>query len=135
MNSVNRVAEDHIASTGYYTTAKAPTVPVLFGLDDQVTLFIPAGGQLKDGESFTVTNAAGAAVTYEFDADGAVTPGRVAIPYAYDDTATDIGVAAAEVISLNLPPSLTVDDIQTDLTEDSPVIISSLAVSGGANGQ
>ena len=78
----------------------------MFGLDDQVTLFIPAGSQLKDGESFTVTNAAGAAMTYEFDADGAVTPGRVAIPYAYDDTATAIGVAAAEAISLNLPPSL-----------------------------
>ena len=135
VNSVNRVAEDHIASTGYYTTANAPTVPVLFGLDDQVTLFIPAGSQLKDGESFTVTNAAGAAMTYEFDADGAVTPGRIAIPYAYDDTATDIGVAAAEAISLNLPLSLTVDDLLPDLTKDAPVIISALSVSGGANGQ
>ena len=62
-------------STGYYTTAEAPTVPVLFGEDDAVTLFIPAGSQLKDGESFTVTNAAGASMTYEFDADGAVHAG------------------------------------------------------------
>ena len=37
VNSVNRIAEDHIATTGNYTTAEAPTVPVLFGGDDVVT--------------------------------------------------------------------------------------------------
>ena len=135
VNSVNRIAEDHIAAVGDYNTAEAPTVPVLFGLDDRVTLFIPAGNVLQDGETLTVTNAAGGSMTYEFDADGSVTAGRVAIEYSYSDTATDIGLAAAEVISLNLPPSYGFNDILPDPTADSPVIISDLAVGGGANGQ
>jgi len=57
----------------------------------------------NNGESFTVTDAAGASMTYEFDADGKFTPGRVAIPFAFDDTATDIGVAAADAVSQNPP--------------------------------
>ncbi len=46
-------------------------------------------------------------MTYEFDADGTIAAGRVAIPFAYDDTATEIGSAAVDAISLNPPPSLT----------------------------
>jgi len=87
VNSINRIVEDRIAAIGNYTTASAPTVPVLFGAADIVTLFIPAGSRLNDGESFTITNAAGGTMTYEFDADGVVRPGRVAIPFSYSDTA------------------------------------------------
>jgi len=135
VNSVNRVAEDRIAAIGAYTTANAPTIPVLFGAADTVTLFIPAGNQLKDGESFTIANAAGNAMTYEFDADGFVKPGRVVIPFSYSDTASDIGAAASEAINLNLPQSLAFDDIWPDPTADSPVIVSLLSATGGFNGR
>jgi len=135
VDSVARIAEDHINSVGSYTTAMTPTVPVLFGADDSVTLFVPGGSVLKDGESFTLTNAAGNSVTYEFDADGQVTTDRVAVPFAFGDTATQIGLTVAEVIAEHLPAELNSDALIPEATKDRPLIESQVQVGVGADGQ
>ncbi len=135
INSVIRVAEDRVDAIGSYSTAKSPQVPVLFGADNMVTLFVPGGSRLKDGESFTLTNAAGNSATYEFDADGRVTPGRVAIPFAFADTANDIGRTAVEVINENLPAGLNSNDPLPVPMKDRPLITSTVSASGGEAGQ
>lgn len=126
INSVARVAEDRVDAIGSYSTAKAPTVPVLFGADDEVSLFVPDGSRLKDGESFSLTSAAGNSVTYEFDADGRVTSGHVAIPFAFADTASDIGAMVVEVISDNLPAEPDSNEVLPAPTKDTPVIESTM---------
>ncbi len=128
VDSVNRIAEDRIADPYNYTTAEAPTVPVLFGVDDEVTLFVPDGSELKDGESFTLTNAAGNSMTYEFDADGQVTSGRVAIPFMFEDTAGEIEAQVVEVLYQNLPDPVNPQALLQGPTKDSPLIYSSLSV-------
>jgi len=135
INSVMRVAEDGVDAVGSYSTAKSPQVPVLFGADDMVTLFVPDGSRLKDGELFTLTNAAGNSVTYEFDADGRVTSGRVAIPFAFADTASDIGRTAVEVINENLPAEMNSNDPESAPIKDTPLITSTVSASGGDGGQ
>ncbi len=135
INSINRIAEDRIGASGTYATAQAPTIPVLFGASDQVTLFIPAGNGLTDGEAFTITNAAGGAMTYEFDADGSVRPGNVPIPFFYDDTSDMMGRLTAQAISLFPPPSLTLGDVLPDPTASAPVVVSELTIGSGAGGQ
>ena len=127
INSVQRVAEDHVDNTGNVTTAESPQIPILFGADNVVTLVAPAGSNLRDGECFTLTNAAGNSQTYEFDMDGNLAAGRIAVPYTFTDTATQIGDALELAITDNPPAS--VDLTQTtipDPTADAPVISSAL---------
>lgn len=69
ITSVARIAEDHVNQPGVYATAEAPQIPELVGAADQVTLFPPRAELLADGETFSITNAAGNTITYEFDFD------------------------------------------------------------------
>ncbi len=105
VNSVSRIAEDHVDAVGRYTTADSPQVPVLFGSNDEITLFAPDGSKVQDGEWFSITNALGNSVTFEFDADQLVQAGRVRIPYRYTDSAAELGQAVYDAVSVNLPAS------------------------------
>ena len=134
INSVDRIAEDRIGSSLDYTTAHAPTIPVLFGDRDRVTLFPPAGNQLRHGETFTITNAAGNWKTYEFTLDGEVRGSHVPVPFRFDATAVEIGEAIALAIEED-PPHESNRDIEDEFdwedpdwmpTPGQPVIISSL---------
>jgi hypothetical protein len=127
INSVNRIAEDRIATDGAYTTGNPPQIPVLFGVGNVVTLFPPDGSRLRDGETFMVTNANGNFVTYEFDFDGSVRGSNVRVPFRYNSTPLEIGEAIAEAITDNPPPTLDLE-VQPDLmpTATSPLIVSEL---------
>ena len=105
INSVDRIAEDRIGSSSEYTTANAPAIPVLFGDRDLVTVFPPAGNQLRHGETFTITNAAGNWRTYEFTLTGEVSGLHVPVPYRYDATSAEIGEAIAWAIEESPPAS------------------------------
>jgi len=116
VNSVERIAEDHVDSAGYYTTAETPQIPILFGQDDQVTLIAPSGGELVDGETFTITNREGNWVTYEFDLNATFAEGNVPIPYDIDYTDVQIAAGIRSAIEL-YPPSYTSpssDPLQVD---------------------
>ena len=138
INSVNRIAEDHFGSQGP-TTAISPEVPILFGLDDQVTLLPPAGNRLSDGETFTVTNQLGNSVTYEFDSDGTVAAGHVAIEYGYRDSSFEVGTVIGEAITENSPTSPDLPDPADPdppvPSADSPLVFSTLDVTLGPDGE
>jgi hypothetical protein len=125
VNSVKRIAEDRINSLGLYTTADAPTVPVLFGDEDEVQLFVPDGSQVKDGERIRIDNRAGFWETYEFDADGIVADGNIPISYDVGWTADEMAAAVAQTISFNPPQSFSGS---FNPTADQPVIQSDLFV-------
>jgi hypothetical protein len=124
IDSVRRIAEDHVADPGYDSTAEAPQVPILFGEDDEVTLIVPAGNVLNDGETFTITNAAGNSQTYEFDVNGSTAAGHVPVRYQLTDSAATVWQAVALAINTDPPPSpnqLT----QPALTPQAPTSVSS----------
>ncbi|MCU0870776.1 MAG: pre-peptidase C-terminal domain-containing protein, partial [Pirellulaceae bacterium] len=139
VTSVNRIAEDHLDGQGVSTTAAAPQVPELFGAADQVTLYPPRASELVDGESFTLTNAAGSSKVYEFDFDGRVATGRVAIPLHFQDTAQDVGAAIATAILENLPESLVLPDPldpnPPQPTASQPLVYSTIDVELGDRGE
>ncbi|MCL4201298.1 MAG: pre-peptidase C-terminal domain-containing protein [Pirellulaceae bacterium] len=127
INSVNRIAEDRIAADGVYTTGNAPQIPVLFGVSNLITLFPPDGSRLRDGETFTVVNANGNFVTYEFDFDGAVRGSNVPVSFRNNSTPLEIGESIAAAVTDNPPLTLSVDDLP-DLTptSTSPLVASEL---------
>ena len=130
VDSVQRIAEDHVNSPGTTSTAVGPQLPILFGADNQVTLIAPAGSQAKDGETFTLTNAAGTSRTYEFDRDGNYDAGHIPISFQLTSTADEIGTTIAAAIKANPPASLAPTALATATpTADSPVVASTLAVS------
>jgi hypothetical protein len=127
VNSVRRIAEDHIDSPENYTTAERPQIPLLFGDNDEVSLFVPDGTELRDGEIVTITTAAGDSVTYEFDADGNVTAGHIAVAYEFGYSRNEVALALAEAIADNPPDSVLDFDDPLVPTAGSPVVLSSVA--------
>jgi len=87
----------------------ASTVPALI-LDEtydtndrqaqQMTIVVPAGSSLSDGQTFELGDGAGA-LTFEFDTNGAIQPGNVRVPFRTTDP--DYVVAAAIRDSINSP--------------------------------
>ncbi len=76
-------------------------------LNDGLLLTLPPGGgaAIVDGETFTISNAT-AIHTFEFDNDGLVLPGRVAIPFglqSVDEIAASIISAVENAIPSSLP--------------------------------
>lgn len=60
----------------------------------------PAGGQLVDGETFVVTNLnTGAQTTFEFDTNGLVAIGHVAVAFTSKDTAATVAGEMAAAIN------------------------------------
>lgn len=127
VNSVNRVAEDHIGTTGYYTTGNSPAIPVLFGESDVVSLFPPAGNKLRDGETFSIRDASGASMTYEFDLDGRVSEIHAAVPFQFNATPGEIGAAIAAAVNASPPSSGLQDPFNSVPTADAPLVFSSLS--------
>lgn len=103
INSIGRIAEDRVLSTGQVSTANAPQVPILFGGSGEVTLFAPDGSRLKDGETFTITNAIGNSLTYEFDNGSGVADGNVAIPFDAQFGPAEIAESIATVVNMKQP--------------------------------
>ena len=108
INSVQRIAEDRIDAIGTYSTAEAPKIPVLFGADNQATLFSPGGHGLVDGETFTITSANGQQVVYEFDRNGQVRPGNIPIPFELGFTSQEVAASVVETIRNNPLPAGTI---------------------------
>jgi len=138
INSVDRIAEQHFGSQGP-TTANTPEVPILFGASDRVTLLPKDGNDVQDGETFTITNDLGNSVTYEFDSDGTVADGNVAVEYDYRSSSFAIGTAIGEAITENPPASPEpIDPLDPDPpipTVDGPIITSELTVDVGPAGE
>ena len=89
-----------------------------------MTLIVPAGNLLHDGETFTITNAAGNSQTYEFDGDGTTVTGHVPVRYQLTDSAGTVRQAVALAINNDPPPSPS-QFVQPALTPQSPISISS----------
>jgi len=138
INSVNRIAEQHFGPQGT-TTANAPELPILFGGSDRVTLIPADGSDIRDGETFTITNELGSSVTYEFDLDGAVDDDNVAIAVDYGASSLDIGTVIGEVITENPPASPEpIDPLDTDPpipTVNAPIVTSELTIEVGPSGE
>jgi hypothetical protein len=101
VDSVVRIAEDHIGFNGG-STAAAPVTPRL--TDGLYRLFVPGGSGIQEGETVTVVNFLGASATYEFDSDGVLFGPNVAVPYTLTDP--DFLVAATLAGSIaSSPPS------------------------------
>ena len=117
INSVQRIAEDRIDALGSHSTAQSPKIPVLFGAQNQATLFAPGGQGLVDGETLTITDANGQQVVYEFDMNGQVRAGNVPIPFELGFTPQDVAAAIVEAIQDNPPEETILALPGTDLAD------------------
>jgi len=106
IDSIERIAEERISFRGGSNIAQGPTAPVLFG--QNYSLVPRNGDRMIDGETFTVRNAAGESVRYEFDLDGLVRTGNVAVEVdpVMDDSAAVAGKISA-AITANGPTGVT----------------------------
>jgi len=139
INSINRIAEDHVGDSQGPTATNTPQIPVLFGQDDRVTLHPPDGSELVNGETFTVTNELGSTVIYEFVSDGLPAEGNVAVEYDYTDSSLAVGTAIMEAITENPPASPELPDPndpdQPVPTANAPLVYSTLDVTVGPAGE
>lgn len=109
IESVQRIADDNIDASPGGAPITGPVVPILFNApsannpaDGQVygfALVAPRGDQLVDGETFTITDTAGTAVTFEFDNNGAVGTGNRTVTFASGDSAATIAGRIATSIN------------------------------------
>ena len=103
IDSLTRAAEDHLGDeinglTGDESTTNEPvTNPVIFSQEYAIT--VPDGFDIRDGDTFSITNFSGESVTYEFDANGLFVPGHVALPYLATETGTTIASNAAAAMT------------------------------------
>ena len=110
INSLVRVAEDRIGFSGGSNIAEGPQVPILF--TNNFSLFAPPVLQLRDGETFTITDQQGLSVTYEFDNNGIVR--GLNVPISYDnstllaDTQGTLAAKISQAITANGPAGVTV---------------------------
>jgi hypothetical protein len=65
------------------------------------TLTAVAGAALFDGETFTLPDGVGQTGVFEFDDDGAVTPGNIAVPFDATMSADQVAVAVETAINNN----------------------------------
>ncbi|MFK7738454.1 MAG: tandem-95 repeat protein [Pirellulaceae bacterium] len=65
---------------------------------DSISLIAPAGSDLVDGDTFTLTDA-GNEVVFEFNISGSVVPGNVAVNIAADATASEVATAIRDAIN------------------------------------
>ncbi|MCL6502049.1 MAG: tandem-95 repeat protein [Pirellulales bacterium] len=88
-------------------------------------LLLPAtgGAAIGDGQRFTVSDGT-TTVTFEFDSNGVVTPGNVAIPFTAATSMRDLSVAVAEAIND------TAINVQAEFGADRVVLIGPVTVSG-----
>ncbi|MEI7460219.1 MAG: Ig-like domain-containing protein [Pirellula sp.] len=112
------------------------------GVSDSFVLGVPAAGgtAIADAARFSIRNAVGQTVVFEFDKDGTITPGNRGISIRNTDTADQIAVAISTSIAgsgLGITPTTTTRFIR--LNEPRGTIVSVLTsglvltgVTGGA---
>ncbi len=115
INSLVRVAEDRIGFSGGSNIAEGPQVPILF--TDNFSLYAPEVAQLKDGETFSITDGLGNSVTYEFDNNNSVRGLNVPIPYddsslLLGDTPASLAATISQAITANGPAGVTVGGLR-----------------------
>ncbi len=111
LNTVDRIAEDHIGSSGG-STANDPAVEFL--LDASVALVVPSGVNTIDGETFTIIPDDSVndpplgllPVTFEFDDDFIWGAGNIRIPFNPNITATQLASDIAAAVNLALGPTV-----------------------------
>ncbi|WP_254512034.1 dockerin type I domain-containing protein [Anatilimnocola floriformis] len=73
----------------------------LYELDSGISATFASGNATPDGEALTVTAPGGASTTFEFDKDGVVTPGRIAVPIHDLMTAIETTQSMLSVLTAN----------------------------------
>lgn len=93
----NVLITDTVADTDFLVTGmangNASTPPT-------GTIWCIAGSFLVDGETFTIDDGVNPAKVFEFDKDGIVIPGNVAVPVTNLMSASDVAVAVSNAINL-----------------------------------
>lgn len=107
--------------------------------DKGFTLSPPAGNDITEGESFTIQAIGGQPVTFEFDTDGAVADGNVAVLTRNDMSAGGVAFAIRQaILTSDLgQPSVGENLFTADLTDESNDVIFNAIDSGidpGASG-
>ena len=74
------------------------TTGMAFTKFDGLSLFAPSGSVISDGQTFAVNDAT-ISVTFEFDINGQVTPGNVAVPFTPLMTSSEVGDSIAAAIA------------------------------------
>ncbi|MEY4179435.1 MAG: hypothetical protein RLY70_3009, partial [Planctomycetota bacterium] len=67
-------------------------------LSDQLTMRVPAGSAIGDGETFAIGDGI-AELTFEFDADGISNPDNVAVPFDTMDSAATIAARIRDLVN------------------------------------
>ncbi|HUY92990.1 MAG TPA: choice-of-anchor L domain-containing protein [Pirellulales bacterium] len=64
-----------------------------------LNLTAPTGASLTDGQTFTVADQSGHSVVFEYDSNGSVQAGHVAVPFALTSTSADVAASISAAIS------------------------------------
>jgi len=93
-----------------------PGVQPAWGLRIPTIGGVPDYTQIKDGETFSITNGASAPVTFELDDNGLATPGNRPIVFSINSTAAQLAAAIAIAIrnaNVGLTPTSSADGVVT----------------------
>ncbi|MCA9214497.1 MAG: pre-peptidase C-terminal domain-containing protein, partial [Planctomycetales bacterium] len=118
INSLVRIAEDRVGSSGGSLIADGPVVPILFTQD--FSIIPPDARDIEDGEIFIITDDNGDSVNYEWDSNGIVQGTNVPVVFDPTDPFNVAGIVAstlATVINANGPAGITVGGGSTSAAE------------------
>ncbi len=81
------------------TTLTRESAEMVVIIDTRSRIFAVAGSELVDGETFTIDDRANTPTVFEFDSNGSVTGGRVAVPFTGASTPAQVASAIRTAIN------------------------------------